>query len=71
MFFPYSGQIRTYVEAAAGSLTIGADFERSKAKTDTASPFLWLLLRAELLAVFFLVLEGLYLFSRLCQYICL
>ena len=40
---------RTYVEAAAGRLTISADFELSKAKTDTASPFIQLLLRSELL----------------------
>ena len=45
--------LRTYVEAAAGRLTISPSFELSKAKTDTASPFLRLLLCTELLAVFF------------------
>ena len=45
--------IRTYVEAAAASLTISADFELSKAKTDTASPLFRLLLHTELLTVLF------------------
>ena len=62
---------RTYVEAAAGRLTVSTDFELSKAKTDLASAFLRLLLRTELLTVFFLVLQRLNLLPWLSQYICL
>ena len=62
---------RTYVFAAAGRLTISADFELSKAKTDLASAFIRLLLRTKLLIVLFLVLQRLNLSPWLSQYICL